>query len=28
VINSAVYWTTVGNQATKAQIGFGDWFQD
>jgi peptide/nickel transport system substrate-binding protein len=28
VINSAVYWTTVGNQATKAQIGFADWFQD
>ena len=23
-----VYWTTVGNQATKAQIGFADWFQD
>ena len=28
VINSAVYWTTIGNQATKAQIGFADWFQD
>jgi peptide/nickel transport system substrate-binding protein len=28
VINSAVYWTTVGNQATHAQIGFADWFQD
>lgn len=28
VINSAVYWTTVGSQATKAQIGFADWFQD
>ena len=28
VINAAVYWTTVGNQATKAQIGFADWFQD
>jgi len=28
IINSAVYWTTVGNQATKAQIGFADWFQD
>jgi peptide/nickel transport system substrate-binding protein len=27
-INAAVYWTTVGNQATKAQIGFADWFQD
>src|SRR3954454_10917246 len=28
IINSAVYWTTVGNQATKAQIGFADWYQD
>ena len=28
IINSAVYWTTVGNQATNAQIGFADWFQD
>src|SRR3954451_24270617 len=28
IINSAVYWTTIGNQATKAQIGFADWFQD
>ncbi len=28
IINPAVYWTTVGNQATKAQIGFADWFQD
>jgi peptide/nickel transport system substrate-binding protein len=27
-INAQVYWTTVGNQATKAQIGFADWFQD
>jgi peptide/nickel transport system substrate-binding protein len=27
-INAAVYWTTVGNQATKSQIGFADWFQD
>jgi peptide/nickel transport system substrate-binding protein len=27
-INASVYWTTVGNQATKAQIGFADWFQD
>src|SRR6266511_1392735 len=27
VINSTIYWTTVGNQATKAQIGFADWFQ-
>ena len=23
-----MYWTTIGNQATKAQIGFADWFQD
>jgi peptide/nickel transport system substrate-binding protein len=28
IVNAAVYWTTVGNQATKAQIGFADWFQD
>jgi peptide/nickel transport system substrate-binding protein len=28
IINSTVYWTTIGNQATKAQIGFADWFQD
>jgi len=28
IINPAVYWTTIGNQATKAQIGFADWFQD
>jgi peptide/nickel transport system substrate-binding protein len=28
IINSSVYWTTLGNQATKAQIGFADWFQD
>jgi peptide/nickel transport system substrate-binding protein len=27
-INAAIYWTTVGNQATKTQIGFADWFQD
>ena len=27
-IHAAVYWTTVGNQATKSQIGFADWFQD
>jgi peptide/nickel transport system substrate-binding protein len=27
-INAAVYWTTIGNQATKSQIGFADWFQD
>jgi peptide/nickel transport system substrate-binding protein len=23
-----VYFTTIGNQATKAQIGWADWFQD
>ena len=28
IINAAVYWTTIGSQATKAQIGFADWFQD
>ncbi len=28
IINAAVYWTTIGNQATKAQIGFADWYQD
>jgi peptide/nickel transport system substrate-binding protein len=28
IVNSAVYWTTIGNQATKAQIGFADWYQD
>jgi peptide/nickel transport system substrate-binding protein len=28
IIDAAIYWTTVGNQATKAQIGFADWFQD
>jgi peptide/nickel transport system substrate-binding protein len=28
IVNGSVYWTTLGNQATKAQIGFADWFQD
>jgi peptide/nickel transport system substrate-binding protein len=28
IVNSAVYWTTIGNQKTAAQIGFADWFQD
>jgi peptide/nickel transport system substrate-binding protein len=28
VIDASIYWTTVGNQANKAQIGFADWFQD
>ena len=27
-INAAIYWTTLGNQLTKAQIGFADWYQD
>jgi peptide/nickel transport system substrate-binding protein len=28
IINAAVYWTTLGNQATKAQIGLANWYQD
>jgi peptide/nickel transport system substrate-binding protein len=28
VIDASIYWTTIGNQATKAQVGFADWFQD
>jgi peptide/nickel transport system substrate-binding protein len=28
VIDASIYWTTVGNQKTKAAIGFADWFQD
>jgi peptide/nickel transport system substrate-binding protein len=28
IIDASIYWTTIGNQATKAQIGFADWFQD
>jgi peptide/nickel transport system substrate-binding protein len=28
IVNSAVYWQTVGNQTTHAQVGFADWFQD
>lgn len=28
IVDSAVYWTTIGNATTKAQIGFADWFQD
>ena len=28
IVTSAVYWATIGNQATNAQIGFADWFQD
>jgi peptide/nickel transport system substrate-binding protein len=28
IIDASIYWTTIGNQATKAQTGFADWFQD
>jgi peptide/nickel transport system substrate-binding protein len=28
ILDPGVYWTTVGNQKTKAQIGFADWYQD
>jgi peptide/nickel transport system substrate-binding protein len=28
IIDASIYWTTLGNQQTKAQIGFADWFQD
>jgi peptide/nickel transport system substrate-binding protein len=28
IIDASIYWQTIGNQATKAQIGFADWFQD
>ena len=28
IIDAGIYWTTIGNQANKAQIGFADWFQD
>jgi peptide/nickel transport system substrate-binding protein len=28
IIDPGVYWTTIGNQKTKAQIGFADWYQD
>jgi peptide/nickel transport system substrate-binding protein len=28
VIDASIYWTTIGNQATKASVGFADWFQD
>jgi peptide/nickel transport system substrate-binding protein len=27
-LNAATYWTTIGNQKTKAQIGFADSYQD
>jgi peptide/nickel transport system substrate-binding protein len=28
IVSTNVYWTRVGNPATKAQIGFADWFED
>jgi peptide/nickel transport system substrate-binding protein len=28
IIDASIYWTTIGNQKTKAAIGFADWFQD
>jgi peptide/nickel transport system substrate-binding protein len=28
IIDASIYWTTIGNQKTAAQIGFADWFQD
>jgi peptide/nickel transport system substrate-binding protein len=28
IIDASIYWTTVGSQSNKAQIGFADWFQD
>jgi peptide/nickel transport system substrate-binding protein len=28
VVTAGSYWTTIGNQKTRAQIGFADWFQD
>ena len=28
VIDPSVYWTTIGNQKTRAQIGLANWFQD
>jgi len=28
IVPSAVYWATIGKEATNAQIGFADWFQD
>jgi len=28
IVNSAVYWATIGNESKRAQIGFADWFQD
>jgi peptide/nickel transport system substrate-binding protein len=28
VVTSSDYWSTLGEQSTRAQIGFADWFQD
>jgi peptide/nickel transport system substrate-binding protein len=28
VVPQAMYWTTIGNQRTRAQIGIANWFQD
>jgi peptide/nickel transport system substrate-binding protein len=28
IVEGSVYFQTIGNQKTKAQIGFADWFQD
>jgi peptide/nickel transport system substrate-binding protein len=28
VVPAALYWRTIGNQQTKAQIGIANWFQD
>jgi peptide/nickel transport system substrate-binding protein len=28
IIDASIYWSTIGNQKTKAEIGFADWFQD
>ena len=28
IVEGSVYFTTIGNQKTKAQIGFANWFQD
>ena len=28
IIDASIYWSTIGNQATQAQTGFADWFQD
>ncbi len=28
IVEASVYFTTIGNQRTKAQIGFANWFQD